>query len=85
MLLFAFGRPDVPVDTHVYRVGGRLGLWPQKASFDRAHDELLRLCGDDGNFAYAAAWAYQGEGKAPVLHKEPLQFEYVKLAQRSYK
>ena len=43
VLLFSFGRPDVPVDTHVYRVGGRLGLWPQKASFDRAHDELLRL------------------------------------------
>jgi endonuclease-3 len=28
VLLFSFGRPDVPVDTHVYRVGGRLGLWP---------------------------------------------------------
>jgi endonuclease-3 len=52
VLLFSFGRPDVPVDTHVYRVGGRLGLWPQRASFDHAHDELLRLCGDDGNVAY---------------------------------
>jgi len=44
--------------------------------------EALR---DDGNFAYVGAWEYQGDGKAPVLHKEPLQFEYVKLAQRSYK
>jgi endonuclease III len=52
VLLFAFGRPDVPVDTHVYRVGGRLGLWPQKASFEAAHDELARLCGDDGEVAY---------------------------------
>ena len=36
VLLFAFGRPDVPVDTHVYRVGSRLGLWREKASFTEA-------------------------------------------------
>jgi endonuclease-3 len=51
VLLFSYGRPDVPVDTHVYRVGTRLGLWPEKTSFDRAHDELLRLVGD-GEDAY---------------------------------
>ena len=43
VLLFSFGRHDVPVDTHVYRVGTRLGLFRPKASFDEAHDELLRL------------------------------------------
>ena len=47
VLLFSYGRPDVPVDTHVYRVGARLGLFRPRASFDEAHDELLRLCGDD--------------------------------------
>ena len=52
VLLFSFGRPDVPVDTHVYRVGGRLGLWPPKAPLVKAHDELARLVGDDGEFAY---------------------------------
>jgi endonuclease-3 len=52
VLLFSFGRPDVPVDTHVYRVGSRLGLWPEKASFDAAHDEMLRLVADDGQEAY---------------------------------
>jgi endonuclease III len=52
VLLFAFGRPDVPVDTHVYRVGARLGLWREKASFDEAHDEMLRLVRDDGQEAY---------------------------------
>ena len=52
VLLFSFGRPDVPVDTHVYRVGGRLGLWPPKLPLVKAHDELARLCGDDGEFAY---------------------------------
>ena len=40
---------------------------------------------DDENFAHAAVWEYQGEGKAPVLHKEPLAFETIKLAVRSYK
>ncbi|MEQ9324001.1 MAG: fumarate reductase/succinate dehydrogenase flavoprotein subunit [Polyangiaceae bacterium] len=40
---------------------------------------------DDENFAYAAAWEWTGEDKEPVLNKEPLEFEYVKLSQRSYK
>jgi len=43
VLLFAFGRPEIPVDTHVKRVGGRLGLIPERASFDVAHDEILRV------------------------------------------
>jgi len=52
VLLFSYGRPDVPVDTHVYRVGTRLGLFRPKASFDEAHDEMLRLVGDDPEEAY---------------------------------
>ncbi|HEU5041888.1 MAG TPA: fumarate reductase/succinate dehydrogenase flavoprotein subunit, partial [Gemmatimonadales bacterium] len=40
---------------------------------------------DDERFAYAAAWEYRGPGEEPRLHKEPLEFEYVHLAQRSYK
>jgi succinate dehydrogenase / fumarate reductase flavoprotein subunit len=40
---------------------------------------------DDTNFSYVAAWAYGGQGGEPVLHKEPLTFNYVKPAQRSYK
>jgi endonuclease III len=47
VLLFSYGLPDVPVDTHVYRVGTRLGLFRPGASFEEAHDELLRLAGDD--------------------------------------
>jgi endonuclease-3 len=47
VLLFSFGRPDVPVDTHVYRVGSRLGLFREKASFDEAHEEMLRLVDPD--------------------------------------
>jgi len=44
--------------------------------------EALR---DDDNFAYVAAWHYGGEGKKPILRKEPLHFENVHLAVRSYK
>jgi succinate dehydrogenase / fumarate reductase, flavoprotein subunit len=44
--------------------------------------EALR---DDEHFTYVAAWEFQGIGKPPVLHKEPLTFEYVKPTQRSYK
>jgi succinate dehydrogenase / fumarate reductase flavoprotein subunit len=40
---------------------------------------------DDERFAYVAAWEFTDVGKPPVLHKEPLEFEYVKLSQRSYK
>ncbi len=40
---------------------------------------------DDENFAYAAAWEFQGVDKESTLHKEPLTFEHVKLTQRSYK
>jgi endonuclease III len=52
VLLFSFGRPDVPVDTHVYRVGSRLGLFRPGASFAEAHDELLRLIDPSGQDAY---------------------------------
>jgi succinate dehydrogenase / fumarate reductase flavoprotein subunit len=40
---------------------------------------------DDANFCYAAAWESKGVGKEPELHKEPLKFENVHLAVRSYK
>jgi succinate dehydrogenase / fumarate reductase flavoprotein subunit len=40
---------------------------------------------DDENFCYVGAWEFQGLENEPVLHKEPLEFEEVKLTQRSYK
>ena len=45
-------------------------------------NEALR---NDEKFSYSSAWEFQGVGKAPTLHKEPLVFENVKLTQRSYK
>ncbi len=43
VLLFAYGRPDIPVDTHVGRVGKRLGLFREKASFEEMHDTMLAI------------------------------------------
>jgi succinate dehydrogenase / fumarate reductase flavoprotein subunit len=39
----------------------------------------------DDQFAYVAAWEFAGDGKAPILNKEPLLFENVALATRSYR
>jgi len=44
--------------------------------------EALR---DDAHFSYVSAWEWNGVGKSPTLHKEPLEFEFVKPTQRSYK
>ncbi len=44
--------------------------------------EALR---DDEHFAFVSAWEWQGDGVAPIRHKEPLTFENVELTQRSYK
>jgi endonuclease-3 len=43
VLLFSFGMHDVPVDTHVSRVGTRLGLFRAGASFEELHDAMLAL------------------------------------------
>jgi len=43
VLLFAYGKRDVPVDTHVSRVGARLGLFRDKAPFEEMHDDMLAI------------------------------------------
>jgi endonuclease-3 len=43
VLLFAYGLHEVPVDTHVSRVGTRLGLLRAGASFEELHDQMLAL------------------------------------------
>ncbi|GAA3473990.1 fumarate reductase/succinate dehydrogenase flavoprotein subunit [Nonomuraea roseola] len=51
-----------------------------RAESQDADGEALR---DDEHFAHVSAWEHTPEG--PVLHKEPLEYEYVKMSQRSYK
>ncbi|WP_113700295.1 fumarate reductase/succinate dehydrogenase flavoprotein subunit [Nonomuraea lactucae] len=52
-----------------------------RAESQDADGEALR---DDENFAHVSAWEHSPSG-VPVLHKEPLEYEYVKMTQRSYK
>lgn len=40
---------------------------------------------NDADYMFVSAWEYKGEGKEPVLHKEPLKYENIKVAQRNYK
>jgi len=51
-------------------------------AFQTEENEALR---DDEDFCHVAAWEFAGLDKDPVLQKEPLTFEHVKLTQRSYK
>ena len=53
-----------------------------REEYQTPEGEALR---NDKDFAYAGVWEYNGAEKPPVLHKEPLEFEYVHLSQRSYK
>ena len=53
-----------------------------REEYQTAEGEAAR---DDAHYSYVAAWQYCGVNDAPELHKEPLTFEYVHPAQRSYK
>ncbi len=53
-----------------------------REEYQTADGEALR---NDEKFAHVAAWEYTGENNPPVRNTEPLEFEYVHLAQRSYK
>jgi len=53
-----------------------------RVEYQMADGEARR---DDENFCYVAAWEFKGMDKAPEMHKEPLVFESVRLAVRSYK
>jgi succinate dehydrogenase / fumarate reductase flavoprotein subunit len=53
-----------------------------REEYQTEEGEALR---DDDRFAYVGAWEFTGDGNTPNLHKEPLHFENVHLAQRSYK
>lgn len=73
VLLFAYGRPEVPVDTHVHRVGGRLGLFRPGASLDEAHDDALRLLGRGlrGEDAYELHVALLRHGRRTCTARSP--------------
>lgn len=52
VLLFCFGKPLLPVDTHVHRVSGRLGLIGPKVTAEKAHTLLLDMLPPDADVLY---------------------------------
>jgi endonuclease-3 len=69
VLLFSYGRPDVPVDTHVFRVGTRLGLFRPGGTLDDAHDQMLRLIAPGD--AYEAHVALIRHGRRTCTARAP--------------
>jgi succinate dehydrogenase / fumarate reductase flavoprotein subunit len=53
-----------------------------RVEYQTPDGEALR---NDDKFAHVSVWEYRGADQAPRLHQEPLHFEHVALAQRSYK
>jgi endonuclease-3 len=51
VLLFSLGKPAFPVDTHIYRVTGRLGLRPARMTVEQAHGFLAKLFPSDTYYA----------------------------------
>jgi endonuclease III len=51
VLCFSLGRPAFPVDTHVYRVTGRVGLRPEKMSVEDAHPYLESIFPPEAYYA----------------------------------
>jgi endonuclease-3 len=76
VLLFSFGRPDIPVDTHVYRVGTRLGLFRPGAPLEEAHDELLRVVDPEDAYEFHVSLIRHGRrtcvARNPRCHECPL-------------
>lgn len=60
VLLFALGRPALPVDTHVYRVCRRLGLIDERMSAEDAHDALEALVEPNDIYAFHIALIKHG-------------------------
>ena len=71
VLLFAQGRPALPVDTHVHRVAGRLGLLPTGASAAAAHDLLEPRLGGDRDRVYAFHLTMIAHGRAVCTARRP--------------
>lgn len=76
VLLFAFGRPTFPVDTHVHRLTRRLGLIPDNLSADKAHDRLAALGGGDTFYPMHINLIRHGRevcrARAPLCERCPL-------------
>lgn len=76
VLMFALGRPALPVDTHVHRVSQRLGLVPEKASAEKAHDILEARLQPEMTYAFHISLIKHGRrlcrAQRPLCEQCPL-------------
>jgi endonuclease-3 len=76
VLCFAFGRESIPVDTHVFRVGWRLGLFPSRIGEVKAHTVLGEMVPPDVAFAFHTLLIQHGRmtcrAPLPVCERCPL-------------
>jgi endonuclease III len=77
ILLFSFGKPALPVDTHVHRVAGRLGLIPQGMNAEKAHAHLEALVPKKLHYAFHISLIKHGRricrAQRPFCPQCPLQ------------
>lgn len=77
VLCFGYNRPAFPVDTHVYRVGKRLGFLPQKISREAAHDDMEAIVQPEEYYAFHLQLIYHGrnlcKARNPKCADCPLQ------------
>jgi endonuclease-3 len=71
VLLFSFGMPAMPVDTHVHRVTQRLGIVPVAESAEAAHETLERALGADRDEVYAFHMNLIAHGRTVCLARKP--------------
>ena len=71
VLLFSFGRPALPVDTHVHRVAKRLGLIAENVGADQAHDHLESTLGADPARVYAFHLNVIAHGRSVCTARRP--------------
>lgn len=79
VLMFNLGRAALPVDTHVHRVAGRLGLIGPKVNADKAHDLLRALVRDDQTYSFHVHLIEHGRrtchAQRPACSRCPVQAE----------
>jgi len=71
VLLFSFGMPAMPVDTHVHRVSQRLGLVPRRDNAEAAQTTLESALGDDRDEVYAFHVNLIAHGRTVCLARKP--------------
>ncbi len=76
VLCFGFNLPAFPVDTHVHRVGKRIGFLPDKISADKAHPVMEAIVPPEDYYAFHLQMIYHGRetcrARGPLCDRCPL-------------